>query len=67
MITKKTKRNISTACAYVVLGSIVFIASVFFWKCICIFLNISSRYACSQIYIVCNNIRNDFNIRLVRI
>ena len=30
MITKKTKRNIVRACAYVVLGSIVFIASVFF-------------------------------------
>ena len=30
MMTKKTKRNIVRACAYVVLGSIVFIASVFF-------------------------------------
>lgn len=30
MITNKTKRNIVRACAYVVLGSIVFIASVFF-------------------------------------
>ena len=30
MITKKTKKNIVRACAYVVLGSIVFIASVFF-------------------------------------
>lgn len=30
MMTKKTKKNIVRACAYVVLGSIVFIASVFF-------------------------------------
>lgn len=30
MMTKTTKRNIVRACAYVVLGSIVFIASVFF-------------------------------------
>ena len=30
MMTKKTKRNIERACTYVVLGSIVFIASVFF-------------------------------------
>lgn len=30
MMTNKTKRNIVRACAYVVLGSIVFIASVFF-------------------------------------
>ena len=38
-----------------------------FWNVYVFFWNISSRYACSQIYTVCNNIRNDFNIRLVRI